>query len=53
MAKPIAPTPTLYGDDANAFVKKMLKPATKKEIKFAKNLKAMFKNHDPLIKDNL
>jgi hypothetical protein len=39
MARPIEPTPTLYGKDAIAVLKRMKEPPTKKEIEYAKKIR--------------
>ena len=51
MARPIEPTPTLYGKDADEFVRKMFEPPTEEEKKFAKEIMEEFKNHDPFVDD--
>lgn len=38
MARPISPTPTLYGEDARRFLEKMNQPPTEKEKKFWKEV---------------
>ncbi|ADC46816.1 hypothetical protein mru_0965 [Methanobrevibacter ruminantium M1] len=40
MARPISPTPTLYGEDARRFLKKMNEPPTEKEKKFWKEVES-------------
>jgi len=49
LARPIAPTPTLYGKDADEFVRKMFEPPTKRQKEFAKKLHEKFKDHDPFV----
>ncbi|WP_409200273.1 hypothetical protein [Methanobrevibacter sp. DSM 116169] len=39
MARPIKPTPTLTGEDAIDFLKRMNEPPTKEDIEFAKKVK--------------
>ncbi|MDL2246992.1 hypothetical protein LJB96_05200 [Methanobrevibacter sp. OttesenSCG-928-K11] len=41
MAKPIKPTPTLEGEAAEAFLKKMNEPPTEKDKEFSKKLKKL------------
>jgi len=48
MAEKIKPTPTLYGKDANEFVKKMFEPPSKEEIEYNKKVLERFKEHNPL-----
>ena len=43
MAKPIAPTPTLYGKEAEDFLDKMREPPSKEEKEFIKQLLKNFK----------
>lgn len=38
MAKPIAPTPTLYGKEAEDFLDRMMEPPSEEEKKFIKQL---------------
>ena len=49
MVKPIRPTPTLYGKDAERFVRRMIKvensPPSKSDIEFRNR----FKKHKPMI----
>jgi len=51
MARPIEPTPTIYGKDADRFARKMFEPPTEKDKKLAKELKELFKDHDPFVDD--
>jgi len=51
MAQPIAETPTLRGEDAKRFVRKMFEPPTKEEIAFSKKIQKKFKDHNPLLDD--
>jgi len=51
LARPIEPTPTLYGKDADRFVRMMFEPPTEEEKKFAKKIMEEFKNHDPFVDD--
>ena len=51
MARPIEPTPTLYGKDADEFARKMFAPPTKEDKKLAKELWETFKDHDPFVDD--
>ncbi len=46
MARPIEPTPTLYGKDAIEFLKRMKEPPTKEEIEHAKKIRNQ--RHVPL-----
>ncbi|MCQ2977815.1 MAG: hypothetical protein MJ232_07370 [archaeon] len=41
MARPIEPTPTLKGEDAKAFLKKMSEPPSKKELEAKKRLESI------------
>ncbi len=43
MASKVNPTPTLTGDDADRFVKKLNTPSTKEEIEALKRAKKTFK----------
>ena len=38
MAKPIAPTPILYGKEAEDFLDKMMEPPSEEKIKFMKEI---------------
>ena len=49
MVDKIKPTPTLYGKNANEFVKKMFEPPSKEEIDYYKKVIKRFKNHNPLL----
>ncbi|MCL2115200.1 MAG: hypothetical protein FWH29_03145 [Methanobrevibacter sp.] len=49
MATPIAPTPTLKGNDADEFVKKMFESPSKKKIAYMKKVRERFKDGNPLI----
>ncbi|KZX12321.1 hypothetical protein [Methanobrevibacter curvatus] len=51
MAKPIAPTPILYGKDANEFLDMTNKPPTEDEKKFIKEVKETFKDWSPLVEE--
>ncbi|MCL2156642.1 MAG: hypothetical protein FWH54_01320 [Methanobrevibacter sp.] len=48
MAKPIAPTPTLYGKEAEDFLDRLREPPSKEEIKFIKDLVKSFKDFENL-----
>jgi len=39
MARPIGITPTLYGKDAEEFLKKMKEPPSKEDIEYAEKIK--------------
>lgn len=49
MAKPIAPTPTLYGEDAEAFIKDMERidrgEFTEKELEVRKKVKKIYEEN--------
>ena len=51
MARAIEPTPTLYGKNADRFVRMIFEPPTEKEKKLAKEMMEEFKNHDPFADD--
>jgi hypothetical protein len=44
MAKPIAATPTLYGEDARRFIEEQKKPITKEHIEHLKRAKKTFES---------
>ena len=46
MAKPIAPTPILYGKDAEQFLDRIIEPPSEEEKKFIKELVEKFKEFD-------
>jgi hypothetical protein len=45
MARPIAPTPTLKGKDAERFLEKMKEPPTKGEVEFLKKAIKTYEEH--------
>ena len=46
MAKPIAPTPILYGKEAEQFLDRIMEPPSKEEIKYMKELIKKFEEFD-------
>ncbi|MDR0912608.1 MAG: hypothetical protein LBM96_08445 [Methanobrevibacter sp.] len=48
MAKPIEPTPILYGKEADKFMEMISEPATDEELEFMKKIIKRFENFNPL-----
>ncbi|MCL2115975.1 MAG: hypothetical protein FWH29_07125 [Methanobrevibacter sp.] len=46
MSTPIAPTPIIYGEDADEFVEKMFKPFSKEKKAHFKKVLEMFDDED-------
>ena len=51
MANPIKPTPTLYGEDAKNFLKKIEEPPRREAIDFMKEILETFKDFDPFVEN--
>ena len=49
MARPIEPTPILYGENAEEFLKKINEPPSLKDIAFMKEVLETFKDFDPSV----
>lgn len=48
MSRPIKPTPTLYGKEADMFMEMLNKPLTEDEIEYRKRIKKRFEGRDDL-----